>query len=140
VRPPYFRVLSVLVRVALREAGCNPNNRDSDDFKRTFREPIYGTLFDIARENLTVQDVVIVGPFTREQRERGWPAKLTRILGGPAEVHYVSCPAEIRRKRLAQRGNARDHAKLRNWEHYIQYYGEHPPVFEHVRIDGAHLE
>jgi predicted kinase len=126
-----------LARLALREAGHDPDDRDSDYFKRTFREPVYETLFDIARENLPYQEVVVVGPFTRELRDPDWPAKLARVLGGPAEVHYVSCPPEIRRKRLAERGDARDLAKLRDWEGYVRYYEESPPVFEHLSIDGA---
>jgi predicted kinase len=127
-----------LVRLALREAGHDPDDRDSEYFKRTFREPIYATLFDIARENLPFREVVIVGPFTKELRDPDWPSKLSQTLGGPVEVHYVYCPVEIRRQRLAERGNARDLAKLRDWEHYLQYYEEEsPPVFEHVLIDGA---
>lgn len=126
-----------LVRIALRESGHNPDDRDSEHFKQTFREPIYETLFDIARENLPFQEVVIVGPFTRELRDPDWPAKLSKILGGPVQVHYVSCPPEIRKRRLAARGDTRDLAKLRDWENYIQYYEERRPVFEHILIDGS---
>ncbi|MFZ5821585.1 MAG: AAA family ATPase [Chloroflexota bacterium] len=129
-----------LVRVALREAGHDPDDRDSGYFKHMFREPIYATLFDIARANLPYQDVIVVGPFTKELREPGWPAELSRLLGGAVEAHYVACPAEVRRQRLAERGDARDLAKLRAWEQYVQYYGEErPPVFDHVLVDGADL-
>lgn len=130
-----------LVRIALREAGQDPDDRDSEYFKLTFREPIYETLFDIARENLPHRDVVVVGPFTRELADPDWPAKLTQSLWGPVEVHYVACPPETRRRRLAERGEARDLAKLQNWENYIRYYGEEkPPVFEHILIDGTDPE
>jgi len=129
-----------LVRIALREAGHDPDDRDSETFKQTFREPIYETLFDIARENLPFQEVVVVGPFTRELRDPGWPSKLSKLIGGPVEVHFVACSPEIRRQRLTERGNARDLAKLRDWENYIQYYEESPPVFEHVLVDGAQPE
>ena len=124
-----------LVRIALRESGHDPDDRDSEYFKRIFRDPIYAALFDIARENLPVQDVIIAGPFTKEQRDPDWPAKLSQTLGGPVEVHYVTCPPEIRRQRLAKRGDARDLAKLQDWENYIQYYEERPPAFEHVLVD-----
>lgn len=127
-----------LVRIALAGSGHSPDDRDSDYFKRTFREPIYDTLFDIARENLPVQDVIIVGPFTREIQDPHWPARLAAHLGGRVEVHYVHCTPEIRRQRLARRGDARDLAKLEDWENYIRYYGdEHPPVFDHVDVDGT---
>ena len=129
-----------LVRIALRESGHDPDDRDSETFKRIFRDPIYATLFDIARDNLPIQYVVIVGPFTKELRDPEWPAKLSRSLGGSVEVHYVTCPPEIRKRRLAKRGDARDLAKLRSWENYIQYYDEKPPTFEHIFIDSTKLE
>ena len=128
-----------LVRIALRESGHDPDDRDSETFKRIFREPIYATLFDIARENIPFQDVVVVGPFTKELRDPDWPSKLSQTLGSPVEVHYVTCPPETRRQRLADRGDARDLAKLRDWENYIQYYEESPPVFEHILIDSSKL-
>ena len=127
-----------LVKVGLAASGHSPDDRDSDYFKRTYREPIYQALFDIARENLPYHDVVITGPFTREIQDPGWPSRLAGELGSPVEVHYVQCPPEIRRQRLAVRGDARDRAKLTDWDRYLEYYGdEHPPVFEHVLVDGA---
>ncbi len=128
-----------LVKLGLFESGHSPDDRDSEYFKRTYREPIYQALFDIARENLPYHDVVITGPFTKEIQDPLWPAKLSSVLGSPVEVHYVQCPHEIRRQRLAVRGDARDRAKLEDWSRYIEYYGEeHPPVFEHVLVDGAY--
>ena len=128
-----------LVRIALRETGHDPDDRDSEYFKRNYREPIYGTLFDIARENNPFQEVVVVGPFTKELRDPDWPAKLSQSLGGPVEVHYVYCHPEERKRRLENRGNPRDLAKLQDWENYIQYYDESPPVFEHVLVGGLNL-
>jgi len=127
-----------LVKVGLVASGYSPDDRDSEYFKRTYREPIYQALFDIARENLPFHDVVITGPFTKEIQDPDWPAKLAGELGNPVEVHYVQCAPEIRRQRLAARGDARDRAKLEDWYRYVEYYGEeHPPVFEHVLVDGA---
>ena len=58
-----------LVKVGLVESGHSPDDRDSEYFKRTYREPIYEALFDIARENISFLDVVVVGPFTKELRD-----------------------------------------------------------------------
>jgi len=55
-------------------------------------------------------------------------------ISGPVQVHYVAYPPEIRKRRLAERGNPRDLAKLWDWEEHIQYYEESPPVFEHILI------
>ena len=127
-----------LVRISLVQSGHSQDDRDSEFFKQTFRAPIYETLFDIASENLSFQDVVIAGPFTKETEDPGWPSKLNQLLGSLIEVHYVQCAPEIRRRRLARRGNARDVAKLNDWENYIKYYGdESPPVFDHVLVDGS---
>ena len=127
-----------LVKTGLVESGHNADDRDSDYFKRTYREPIYQALFDIARDNLPFHDVVITGPFTREIQDPDWPARLASELGSVVEVHYVQCPPEIRRQRLAARGDDRDLAKLEDWDRYVAYYGEeHPPVFEHVLVDGS---
>ena len=76
-----------LVRTGLAESGHSPDDRDSDYFKRTYREPIYQALFDIARENLPYHDVVITGPFTREIQDPDWPAKLASECDIPGEVH-----------------------------------------------------
>ena len=130
-----------LVKIGLAESGHSPDDRDSEYFKRTYREPIYEALFDIAKENLPFHDVVIVGPFTKEIQNPDWLSKLSTELDSPVEVHYVQCPPEIRMRRLAVRGYARDRAKLEGWDRYIKYYGdEHPPVFEHVLIDGTSTE
>jgi len=130
-----------LVRIALVQSGHSQDDRDSEYFKQNFRDPIYETLFDIARENLHFQDVVIVGPFTKEIKDPGWPSKLHLVLRSSIQVHYVQCAQEIRRHRLARRGNARDLAKLNDWENYIQYYGdESPPLFKHVLVDGSNPE
>ena len=130
-----------LVKIGLVESGRSPDDRDSEYFKRTYREPIYEALFDIARENLPHHDVVIVGPFTKEIRDHDWPSSLSGALGSRVEVHYVQCPPEIRRQRLAVRGDARDRAKLEDWDRYIKYYGDEcPPVCEHVLVDGASTE
>jgi predicted kinase len=130
-----------LVRLALAQSGQDVDDRDSEYFKSTFRAPIYETLFDIARENLPIQDVVVVGPFTKELRDPHWTSGLSKALGAEVEIHYVQCPTEIRKRRLASRGNARDLAKLNDWDDHIQYYGlESPPVFKHVLVDGSDLE
>jgi predicted kinase len=124
-----------LVRLALELAGHDPDDRDSPFFKEHFREPIYEQLFDIARDNLRHVDVVIAGPFTRELKDPAWRDQLTVRLGCPVEIHYVSCPPEIRRERMRTRGNPRDEGKLRDWEEYVRYYDDEPPRCPHVLVE-----
>ena len=127
-----------LIQKALLESGHDKDDRDSDYFKETYREVIYKTMFDIARENLQWIDVVIVGPFTRELRIESWPEILASELRSEMEVHYVYCNAEERRKRMIERNSKRDVAKLKNWENINAYYGEEErPAFEHVFVDTS---
>jgi hypothetical protein len=65
-----------LAALAFRQSGHSQDDRDCAHFKRAFREPVYETLFGIARENLHVQDTVIVGAFTRQIKDPGWRSKL----------------------------------------------------------------
>ena len=131
-------VTETMVRASLKAADRDPNDRDSPWFKNHFRQPIYDTLFDIAAENLLAQDVIITGPFTREIQDPHWPEWLTHRLNAPVEIHYVTCPAELRRQRMISRGEARDLPKLKDWETFLEYYGkEAPPVFEHTLIKSG---
>ena len=126
-----------MVRLALKLAGHDPADRDSSFFKEHFRDPIYEQLFDIARDNLKHIDVVIAGPFTKELRDPLWRERLAARLESPVEIHYVSCAPEIRRRRLVQRANPRDQAKLRDWDRYVRYYDEAPPCCSHVLIENS---
>ena len=127
-----------LVQLALTESGHNKDDRDSDYFKETYREVIYQTMFDIARENLQWIDVVIVGPFTRELRMEKWHETLAAELKSEVEIHYVYCNAEERRRRMVERNSGRDKAKLKRWDSINAYYGnEEPPLFKHIFIDTS---
>ncbi|NOX66310.1 MAG: ATP-binding protein [Chlorobi bacterium] len=127
-----------LVQLALVESGHDKDDRDSDYFKETYREVIYQTMFDIARENLQWIDVVIAGPFTRELRMEKWHETLAAELKSEIEIHYVYCNAEERRRRMEERNSKRDKAKLKSWDSINAYYGnEEPPPFEHIFVDTS---
>lgn len=134
-------VTGVLVETGLAASGRDANDRDSAYFKATYRDPIYQTLFDIARENLGWGDVVIVGPFTRELQDATWPQHLAKVLGAEVEIHFVHCPPGTRKLRMQRRALPRDLAKLERWEDFIKYYGdEHRPAFPHVFVDTSSLK
>ena len=127
-----------LVQRALSESGHDKDDRDSEYFKKTYREVIYKTMFDITRENLKWIDDVVVGPFTRELKMKSWPETLTSELGSEVEVHYVFCDSEERRERMIKRNSKRDMAKLNQWEEINSYYGdEQSPPFDHVFVDTS---
>lgn len=127
-----------IVRAALSAANKDPDDRDSLWFKENFRGPIYDTLFRIAKENLVTHDVIVVGPFTREVHQTDWPEQLGQLLRAEVEVHYVKCDPKVRRQRMISRGEPRDLPKLKDWETFLNYYGEEaPPAFEHVLVDTS---
>lgn len=127
-----------LVRLALSESGRNQDDRDSEYFKNTYREAIYQTMFDIARENLAWSDAVIVGPFTREIRNISWPEILMAELKSKIEIHYLYCKPDERYERMRKRKSVRDQAKLNDWNSFNKYYGEEtPPLFEHIFVDTS---
>ncbi len=127
-----------LIQVALKSLDRNPDDRDSEYFKNTFRDPIYQTLFDIAKENLPWVDVVIVGPFTREIRDNEWYEKLKTDLGAEVEIHYIYCDISERKVRLERRNNVRDLLKLKDWDNHVKYFGdEQPPQFPHVFVNTS---
>ena len=127
-----------LVRLSLLLSDHNPDDRDGAFFKNNYRQAIYDQLFDIACENISQIDVVIVGPFTKEIRDIEWPKTLESIFGGPVKIHYVYCKPEIRKKRMLTRANPRDSVKFKNWNKFNTYYGnEEPPVFEHILVDNS---
>lgn len=129
-----------LVRAGLELAGLNGDDRDSLEYKKAFRDAIYETLFDLAKDNLDHLNVVIEGPFSREMKDEGWPEALKKCLNSRVEVHCLYCPPEIRKNRLIERNSHRDIAKLSDWEGYLERCGEeNPPVFDHFFVDTSVL-
>lgn len=127
-----------LIRLSLELSGHDPDDRDGSYFKKHFRSPIYEQLLDIAKDNLSLRSVVIVGPFTQEIKNPEWSNELSEQLGVPVEVHYVFCTPQARKERMIRRGNPRDEAKLRDWDTYLQYYEkERPPACPHVLMDNS---
>lgn len=128
----------LVVRAGLELAKHNPDDRDSPLFKDAFREPIYDSLFALARDNLSHVSVVMVGPFTQEARDANWIEALKNSLGANVCAYFVTCDPETRRQRMKDRGNPRDFAKLADWENFVQYYsGDKPPLFPHEFIDTS---
>ncbi|WAC17958.1 AAA family ATPase [Luteolibacter sp. SL250] len=123
-----------MVRAGLGLAGHDPDDRHSPEYKRTFRDPVYETLFDLAVSNLPNVPVVIAGPFTREGGEPDWPDRLEARLGVMPEFHFVWCPPDERKRRIIVRGAERDLPKLAAWDAYLATCREERPVFPHQFI------
>lgn len=127
-----------MVRAGLSAMGEDPDDRDSERFKSTFRDAIYETLFQLADNNLPHNDVVVTGPFTKEMQNPKWPEEIRGRMSCECAVQclYLHCEAAIRKKRMTERANPRDTAKLLDWTKHQSYYEQHPlPRYPHLSID-----
>ena len=104
-----------LIQAAHRAAGLDPHDRDSPLYKKTYRQPVYDTLFALAHQNLPHIDVIIAGPFTSElQNQEAWQDRLnTQLAPHKVKIHHLTLPEEERLQRMQKRGALRDQAKLR---------------------------
>jgi len=122
-----------VVRAGMKAAGLDPADRDSPEYKTIFRDAVYECLFETAAENLAHTSVVLVGPFTRELQDADWPQRLAERLGVEPTVWFLTCADEVRRERIAARGNPRDRGKLEAWDQYVAIGS--PPAFPVNRIE-----
>lgn len=124
-----------VVRAGLVAAGMSPIDRDSADYKRIFRDAVYECLFETAAENLASVSVVMVGPFTRELSDPGWPRRLReRFLVKPV-IWHLHCDEALRHQRIQKRGNPRDRLKLKDWGQHVQEAPAAVPAFDVKSID-----
>ena len=133
------RICGRLVEFALREAGHDSSDRESNAFYRENVLPLeYETLMDVAGANLRLgRSVVIDAPFgayfavpdylSRSAEQFHWPPSETIVV-------RVRVPPEILRERLIQRGLERDRWKLAHWDQYWASYGSLDCTWSGVRL------
>lgn len=125
-----------VVEAGLGLANHDLNDRDSEIFKQTFRDPIYSSMFALAKDNLAHCDVVMNGPFTRELLQPDWTTQLTSALSASVHVIYLTCDLAVMKTRIQHRGLSRDAAKLANWNGYQQRFMDRgEPLCRHTRVD-----
>ena len=134
-----------LIEAGLKLNGMDPNDRDSVRYKKTYRDPVYETMYDIVQDNFKLQPqavqqqqqhVVLCGPFTSECRDPEWLSKMKNRFNHTCrvEVHYVSCKDDIRRVRMIARNEKRDATKLTNdetWSVHCSQASKERPLFPH---------
>jgi predicted kinase len=131
------QVTERLVRAGLKLAGMDPDDRDSAAYKAAYREPVYATLFDLAREHLQRGPVVIAGPFTSETRDPNGLQTIESEVLQAVTGHFVWCHPDERRRRIQDRGAQRDIPKIRAWEAYVASCREEAPSWPHSFIDTS---
>jgi len=115
----------------------DPDDRDSPAYKGAFREAVYATLFELAREHLQRGPVVIAGPFTREGGEVDGLSQIEKAADQQVTVHFVWCDPAVRRRRVEARGEDRDLPKLADWETYVATCREERPCWPHRYVDTS---
>ena len=142
-----------LIEAGLSLNGMNKDDRDSTLYKKTYRDPVYETMYDIVNNNFESQStttrnrkvtnhVVLCGPFTSECRDIEWLSKLRKRLNYNChvEVHYVSCNDDVRRSRMIQRNEPRDSTKLLDddsWNQHCLQASRQRPLFPHHYKDNS---
>ncbi|MFC5649242.1 AAA family ATPase [Paenibacillus solisilvae] len=107
----------------MSQAGLDPEDRDSAEYKRLCRDLGYRITMDAALENIAIgTDALVVGPFTKETKDRYWLERELSSIGASPEtvdvkVIIVHLQDELMyRQRIEARGSALDKWKLENWE------------------------
>lgn len=103
----------------------DPNDRDSEFYKKHLRDLEYDTTKDICIENIRVgQNVFMISPFTKELKDKQWLEEVLKASGKTKEQVDVKVVVvtlkdiEQQRKRIEERGTVRDTWKLENWDDY----------------------
>jgi predicted kinase len=127
------------VEAALRAAGYDPGDRESNPYYREHILPLeYDSLLDVAGANLRLgRAVVIDAPFspylsdpdyiTAAAERFDWPSADVEV------VHVRVSPATLQ-ERLRRRGLERDRVKLAHWDQYWTEHGGRPCAWTGVRL------
>ncbi|MBB6636939.1 AAA family ATPase [Cohnella thailandensis] len=106
-------------------AGLDPEDRDSDEYKKLCRDLGYRMTMNAALDNIELGiDAIVVGPFTRETESDEWlEEELGRLRERRKEarvkaIYVFLNDLELYRRRIEQRQLASDEWKLRNWERF----------------------
>jgi predicted kinase len=134
-----------LVDAAMLAQGHSLEERESSRFYRERIMPAeYAALLAVACDNLRLGlSVVIDAPFAAFLDQPGYLRRAVRLANWPdvqvTVVQVFASEAETRR-RLEERGLARDRAKLSNWDEFWSRWGQVTMTWEGVdaiKVDSA---
>lgn len=108
--------------------GLPSHDRDSETYNKEVRPLEYQALYDAIGDNLlTGNNVIATAPWLAEFTVPTWREYLRFCdIGGYPQEHlqevllcWVRCDADTRRRRITERGQARDECKLSHWDDYV---------------------
>lgn len=152
-RPATVLDMDILLRPAavaiMTMHGCDPDDRDSADYKRLCRDLGYQITMDAALDNIGLEsDIFVVGPFTKEAADPEWIGRELSKIGltlADIEVKVVMvslADTATFRERIEGRQSPLDAWKFAHWESFSNTLGSRtvtwPLPAEHVaQIDNS---
>jgi molybdopterin-guanine dinucleotide biosynthesis protein len=129
LRRAAFFDMDTLLRPAavaiMSQAGLDPNDRDSAEYKRLCRDLGYRITMDAALENISIgTDALVIGPFTKETEDKLWLESELSSIGASLDTVDVKViiihlqNEELNRQRIEARNSVLDKWKLNNWEEF----------------------
>ena len=128
------------IAAILAAAGRAPGEREGPWYDDNIKVHEYQGLTATAREIRSHGcPVLLVGPFTRQIRDRAaWQEWTQQLGGGDVRLVWVSCDPEVLYQRLIARGSERDGAKLAAYAEFVERMRpDEPPPVPHSVIDNA---
>jgi predicted kinase len=112
-----------LTEAALIALGESPVSRESKSYRTLIRPREYEALLAAMYENLRCGvSTIAAAPFLTEFADSGWVRQLRAScaeLSASLRIVWVHCDPETMQNRIKVRNQARDSAKLSNWDSYL---------------------
>ncbi|MBP2111107.1 AAA family ATPase [Paenibacillus silagei] len=153
-RPAAVFDMDILLRPAataiMTMHGLDPDDRDSDEYKKLCRDLGYRITMDAALDNIGLSsDIYVVGPFTKEAADPEWIGRELARIGRTLEEVEVKvvlvglADAAMFRERLEGRHSALDTLKFAHWENFSASLGPRTvawplPSAQVAQIDNSH--
>ncbi len=109
----------------LKMNELDPNDRDSEFYKKHLRDLEYDTTKDICIENLAAgQNVFMISPFTAELKNKQWIEDVLSAAGlshKEVDVKVIVVTLdnmEMQKQRIVDRQTERDQWKLEHWDDF----------------------
>ncbi|MBD2872313.1 AAA family ATPase [Paenibacillus arenilitoris] len=115
----------------MTQAGLDPSDRDSAEYKKLCRDLGYRITMDAALENIGIgNDAFVIGPFTKETEAPEWIERELASIGvslGDVDVKVIFVSLQVERlyfERIVGRGSELDQWKLDHWNDFSRSLGK----------------
>jgi predicted kinase len=105
---------------------ADPFSRESrvDDFYRSVRGRLYEAIYRLTRENLSIGNSVLLDiPHVTHSMDEAWARMILSMIdetGSALRALKCVCSENVLKRRITQRGEARDLWKIENWSQFLK--------------------